>query len=204
MAGEVVPYATDVQPIRWRAHQIDREAAIVAGIKREFGAEDFGALDVRRSLRGGRAADPADVAQHVLLPELQHARRQERRSSRSTPPARWRCIASARSRIRMVTPRNMHWHGLQGDDYVMKDRATRLWFENTTKALFRQRYDANANFAAQNYNNWQSLGAFGNSTMYVDRYRQPLARRRPRAALQVACRSARPSTARTIRARSTA
>jgi hypothetical protein len=64
----------------------------------------------------------------------------------------------------------MQWHGLQGDDYVMKDRATRLWFENTTKLLFRQRYDANANFAAQNYNNWQSLGAFGNSTMYIDKF----------------------------------
>lgn len=70
----------------------------------------------------------------------------------------------------LVTPRNMLWHGLQGDEYVMKDRATRLWFENTTKMLFRQRYDANANFAAQNYNNWQSLGAFGNSTMYVDKF----------------------------------
>lgn len=70
----------------------------------------------------------------------------------------------------LVTPRNMQWHGLQGDEYVMKDRATRLWFENTTKAIFRQRYDANANFAGQNYNNWQSLGAFGNSTMYIDKY----------------------------------
>jgi hypothetical protein len=70
----------------------------------------------------------------------------------------------------MVTPRNMFWHGLQGDDYVMKDRATRLWFENTTKLLFRQRYDSNANFAAQNYNNWQSLGAFGNATMFVDKF----------------------------------
>jgi hypothetical protein len=70
----------------------------------------------------------------------------------------------------LVTPRNMQWHGLQSDDYVMKDRATRLWFENTTKLLFRMRYAANANFAAQNYNNWQSLGAFGNATMYVDKY----------------------------------
>ena len=70
----------------------------------------------------------------------------------------------------LVTPRNMHWHGLQGDDYVMKDRASRLWFEEATKDLFRLRYAATANFAAQNYNNWQSLGAFGNSTMYVDKF----------------------------------
>jgi hypothetical protein len=64
----------------------------------------------------------------------------------------------------------MQWHGLQGDDYVMKDRASRLWFENTTKHAVPQRYDTNANFAAQNYNNWQSLGAFGNATMYVDKF----------------------------------
>ena len=70
----------------------------------------------------------------------------------------------------LVTPRNMQWHGLQGDDYVMKDRASRLWYEQTTKDLFRLRYAASANFSAQNYNNWQSLGAFGNSTMYVDKF----------------------------------
>src|SRR5215510_4169306 len=58
----------------------------------------------------------------------------------------------------LVTPRNMMWHGLQGDPYVMKDRATRLWFEDTTRILFRERYAPTANFPGQNYNNWQSLG----------------------------------------------
>jgi hypothetical protein len=71
----------------------------------------------------------------------------------------------------LVTPRNMFWHGLASDiDYVMKDRKCRLWFESTRRTLFRCRYAAHANFAAQNYNNWQSLGAFGNATMYVDAY----------------------------------
>lgn len=71
----------------------------------------------------------------------------------------------------LVTPRNMRWHGLEAnDDYVMKDRATRLWFESTTRKLFKHRYARSANFAGQNYNNWQSLGAFGNATMYVDAY----------------------------------
>jgi hypothetical protein len=69
----------------------------------------------------------------------------------------------------LVTPRNSPWHGLEGDDYVMKDRASRLWLEDTVKLLFKQRYKFEANFAAQNYNNWQSLGAFGNSTMYIDK-----------------------------------
>ncbi len=71
----------------------------------------------------------------------------------------------------LVTPRNMFWHGLESDfDYVMKDRQSRLWFESTVRTLFRMRYAANANFSAQNYNNWQSLGAFGNATMYVDSF----------------------------------
>jgi hypothetical protein len=69
----------------------------------------------------------------------------------------------------LVTPRNKPWHGLEGDDYVMKDRASRLWFEYTAKDMFRLRYAAAANFAAQNYNNWQSLGAFGNATMFIDK-----------------------------------
>jgi hypothetical protein len=79
----------------------------------------------------------------------------------------------------LVTPRNMKWHGLvANNDYVMKDRDTRLWFESSTAKLFKARYASTANFVGQNYSNWQSTGAFGNSTMYVDffdgrRYGQP-------------------------------
>jgi hypothetical protein len=120
-------------------------------------------------LRGGGPTDPADLAQHVFLPELQHpgAKKTQQQVDATGALALHRFCAIADS---LVTPRNMQWHGLQGDEYVMKDRDTRLWFESTTKTLFRQRYDANANFAAQNYNNWQSLGAFGNSTMYIDKF----------------------------------
>jgi len=71
----------------------------------------------------------------------------------------------------LVTPRNQFWHKLEADNpYVMKDRATRLWFERVNKALFKLRYAPNANFAGQNYNNWQSLGAFGNATMFIDQF----------------------------------
>jgi hypothetical protein len=69
----------------------------------------------------------------------------------------------------LVTPRNTPWHGLEGDDYVMKDRLTRLWCEQTTADLFRLRYAASANFAAQNYSNWRSIGAYGNATIYIDK-----------------------------------
>lgn len=70
----------------------------------------------------------------------------------------------------LVTPRNLNWHGLEADDpYVMKDRATKLWFEQATQVVFRKRYDPLANFFHQNKQNWQSLGAFGNHSMFIDK-----------------------------------
>lgn len=71
----------------------------------------------------------------------------------------------------LLTPRNMTWHGLQAsDDYVMKDRATRLWFEQVTRILFKYRYHPMANFSANNCNHWESLGAFGNGSLMIDAY----------------------------------
>jgi len=71
----------------------------------------------------------------------------------------------------LVTPRNMKWHGIEADDpYVMKDRATRLYFEQVTEIIFRQRYAATANFFSQNKANWSSVGAFGNATMFIDNF----------------------------------
>ena len=65
--------------------------------------------------------------------------------------------------------RNTAWRGFQVEPIT--DPAG-LWHEGQRhgNCLFKLRYAATANFAAQNYNNWQSLGAFGNSTMYVDRF----------------------------------
>ena len=71
----------------------------------------------------------------------------------------------------LVTPRNLNWHGLEADDpYVMKDRATKLWFEEATRVVFRKRYDPLANFFSQNKQNWKSLGALGNHTMFIDKF----------------------------------
>ena len=40
----------------------------------------------------------------------------------------------------LLTPENMQWHTLGADDpYVMKDRASRLWFEQATRILFKYR-----------------------------------------------------------------
>ncbi len=70
----------------------------------------------------------------------------------------------------LLTPRNMQWHTLASDnDYVQKDRATKVWFADATRVLFKQRYMAAANFVGQNIQNWKSLGAFGNAGMFIDR-----------------------------------
>jgi hypothetical protein len=147
----------------------EREQAIVTGILREFQQ-----YQTRRSMF---AAQWEEIAQ-LILPTSRNTfyyqsynspgqKKTAQQVDTSGALALHRFCAVADS---LVTPRNMQWHGLQGDDYVMKDRATRLWFESTTKQVFRHRYDSNANFASQNYNRWQSVGAFGNGTMYVDKY----------------------------------
>lgn len=69
----------------------------------------------------------------------------------------------------LLTPSNSYWHGLEAvDDYVMKDRATRLWFEQATKILFKYRYMAEANFISQNQAKYKSIGAYGNSGLFID------------------------------------
>jgi len=71
----------------------------------------------------------------------------------------------------LLTPRNMEWHTLEADnDYVQKDRDTKIWFEKATKVLFKQRYAPNANFAAQNFCNYRSLGAYGTGAMFADQF----------------------------------
>jgi hypothetical protein len=71
----------------------------------------------------------------------------------------------------LLTPANSEWHKLEAsDDYVMQDRDTRLWFEQVTKLVHRYRNNAMANFRGQNAANYMSLGAFGNSVMYIDAF----------------------------------
>jgi len=69
----------------------------------------------------------------------------------------------------LLTPRNSIWHGLASEDpYVMKDRDTRLWFEQVTKLLFQHRYAARANFSANNQAYFGDLGAYGTAGMFID------------------------------------
>jgi hypothetical protein len=71
----------------------------------------------------------------------------------------------------LLTPANSKWHTLEAsDDYVMKDRATRLWFDTLTRLLFKYRRNPLANFRGQNNANFRSLGGFGNATMLIDAF----------------------------------
>lgn len=75
----------------------------------------------------------------------------------------------------LVTPRNMQWHGLTAmDDDLAKDRQVKLWFEDVTRRLFKLRYAPIGNFASQNQNVYQSLGAFGNGSLFIDQARDGL------------------------------
>ncbi len=69
----------------------------------------------------------------------------------------------------LLTPRNQLWHQLASDDSdVMADRDARLWYEQATKTLFQERYDAIANFTAANQQVYYSLGAYGTGGVFID------------------------------------
>ncbi len=69
----------------------------------------------------------------------------------------------------LLTPRNMTWHGLEASNRdVNKIRKVKLWFEEATRALFKARYAATANFPGQNHANYTQLGAFGTHGMFID------------------------------------
>jgi hypothetical protein len=147
----------------------DRETMVVTEILREFSQ-----YVTRRSMTAGQCEEIAQL----ILPTSRNTffymsyntpgvKKTQQQIDATGALALHRFCAIADS---LVTPRNQQWHGLQGDEYVMKDRASRLWFERRTKMLFEMRYASTANFAAQNYNNWQSLGAFGNATIFVDKF----------------------------------
>ncbi len=70
----------------------------------------------------------------------------------------------------LLTPRNQTWHRLTASDpYLMKDRETRLWFEEGTRRLFKYRYAPKANFSSQNQQTYLSLGAYGTGCLFIDK-----------------------------------
>jgi hypothetical protein len=68
----------------------------------------------------------------------------------------------------LLTPRNMTWHGLEFDEYIMKDRNVRLWCEQATRRLFKLRYAPLAGFTANNTISYRNLGAYGTMGLFMD------------------------------------
>ena len=70
----------------------------------------------------------------------------------------------------MLTPRSQRWHRLKTDNpFLWKQKEVRLWFEEATRRLFDFRYSAGANYASQQHEVYNCLGAFGTGAMYIDR-----------------------------------
>jgi hypothetical protein len=103
----------------------------------------------------------------------------------------------------LLTPANSQWHTLEAnDDYVMKDRATRLWFDTSRGCCSSTAQPARELPRAEQ----RELPLARRLRQRHDvrrRLRRPRLSRLQGPALQARCRSARPSSARTIRASST-
>jgi hypothetical protein len=80
----------------------------------------------------------------------------------------------------LLTPRTQMWHMLAPEDESLAEsRAVKTYLEQVNKTLFAMRYRPGANFASQKHQGYLSVGAFGNSCMFIDedvgrgvRYRQ--------------------------------
>ncbi|MGY4614774.1 hypothetical protein ACVWZ4_000001, partial [Bradyrhizobium sp. USDA 4472] len=71
----------------------------------------------------------------------------------------------------LLTPANSKWHNLEAsNDYLMKSRRVRLYFDQVTQLLFKYRRNPLANFRGQNNSNFRSLGGFGNGCMFIDAF----------------------------------
>jgi len=70
----------------------------------------------------------------------------------------------------LLTPRTQEWHGLtpQDEDELGDDQDVKVYLERLNKLLFALRYRPAANFAAQKSQGYLSVGAFGNSCLFVD------------------------------------
>jgi hypothetical protein len=70
----------------------------------------------------------------------------------------------------LLTPRDQFWHNIKpSDDYLLKDKRTRLWYERANNLLFEARYAPGANFSAQNQGQYLSLGAYGTGVLFIDK-----------------------------------
>lgn len=131
-------------------------------------------------LRGGRAnfdSHWTEVAERIIPSErylFQNQGRNQTEGDKRTQELFDSTAATALTRFSsildsLLTPRNQTWHRLKASDPSLnKIREVATWFEEVTRLLFKYRYDAKANFAAQNQATFKSLGAYGSGCLFVD------------------------------------
>jgi len=69
----------------------------------------------------------------------------------------------------LLTPRNQEWHGLEPEDpEIAESHECKVYLDRLTKLLFAKRYSPRANYAAQRHQGYLSVGAFGNSNLFID------------------------------------
>lgn len=69
----------------------------------------------------------------------------------------------------MLTPPSQRWHRLTASDpRLMRQKEVQEWFDYATKVLFKRRYLPAANYSANQWKSYKSLGAFGTGAMFLD------------------------------------
>ena len=69
----------------------------------------------------------------------------------------------------LLTPRQQQWHKLQAmDEELADDPQVKAWLELATKWLFRVRAAPGAGYYAHAHEGYKSLGAYGNTCMFVE------------------------------------
>lgn len=69
----------------------------------------------------------------------------------------------------MLTPPQQRWHRLMPQDKELaRNLEVRKWFDNANDVLFQRRYAPSANYSANQWMSYKSLGAFGSGVLFVD------------------------------------
>lgn len=117
-----------------------------------------------------------EIARYVL-PQMKDRLRPSSYATPGEKKTEWQHDATPQSALNtfssvlnsLLTPDNAVWHRLQASNRdIRKVRNVALWFEQVNDILWDSRRAATANFAGQNYQNYQSLGAFGTGCIFAD------------------------------------
>lgn len=101
-----------------------------------------------------------------LIQPMEGMKRTERLFDATAQTANQRFSAAVES---MLTPASQEWHKLQPDaSDLSDDQQVKEYLDQVNEILFALRYRARANFQSQTQECYLSLGAFGNSALFID------------------------------------